>query len=65
MIQFRGGFISGQTRDMFKKPEIESQESQKSQKKSKKWKCQRIEKGSGPCGSFIGGPYSFVLVGWF
>ena len=32
MVQFRGGFISGQTGDGCKKPEAESQESQENRK---------------------------------
>ena len=32
MVQFRGGFVSGQTGDGCEKPEIESPESQESRK---------------------------------
>ena len=53
MIRFRGGFISGQTGDGYKKPETESRENKKVKKVEKvvvpeggKWKIIAF-----PCGS--------------
>ena len=63
MIQFRGGFISGQTGDKKQKPETEIQESEESQESRKsggtrKWK---VEKYRFPMLFVNRGPYRF----WF
>ena len=59
MIQFRGGFISGQTRDGCEKPETEIQESGESQESRKsgctrRWKVENYRfpmwfVNQGPC----------------
>ena len=54
MIRFHGGFISGQTGDMGKKPETEDGDVQKFQK-VEKWMSQKSKIGiiGFPCGSWI------------
>ena len=57
MVQFRGGFVSGQTGDGCEKPETESPESQESRKNggTRKWKVENYHipmwvVNRGPCG---------------
>ena len=62
MIKFLGGFISGQTGDMCKKPETAIEKVQKVEK-VKKWGFQKMESGKYRFAMWLinEGPYSF----WF
>ena len=60
MVRFHGGLISGQTGDMYKKPETEIEGFEKVEK-VKKWRYQKMESGKYhfPMWFVSGGPYSF------